>query len=224
MFPSETYLSTDSKYYRLNEILMFNNMIVLPKSLLAVVILREHFLTLHGSRKVLKQNILIVYFVPDVKLLDKALEQLSQRCLVCSSVKAHLSRKLNYGRFSKVKSENCVQIDFIENLPFQTNLLTVINLYSHFLTVYVMKRKSTAQVINNLMSYFGSTGRIRFLTADNAAVFNNRMFDRFMDRMGITKLESVPFHSTARSIIERYNGVLQQGIMSLSFPNSDSWI
>ena len=203
---------------------MFNNMIVLPKSLLAVVILREHFLTLHGSRKVLKQNILIVYFVPDVKLLDKALEQLSQRCLVCSSVKAHLSRKLNYGRFSKVKSENCVQIDFIENLPFQTNLLTVINLYSHFLTVYVMKRKSTAQVINNLMSYFGSTGRIRFLTADNAAVFNNRMFDRFMDRMGITKLESVPFHSTARSIIERYNGVLQQGIMSLSFPNSDSWI
>ena len=73
------------------------------------------------------------------------------------------------------------------------------------------------------MSYIGSNGRIRFLTSDNASVFNNRSFERFLTRMGIYKVESVPFHSTARSVVEKYNQIIQQGLNTLTFPNSEKW-
>ena len=203
--------------------LFYGNKPMLPLSLMSIVILREHFLNMHGSKKVLKQNVLTLFHVSELKLLDRLIDELTNRCLVCLSVKANLNRKLNYGKFSMINSEHSIQLDFIENLPFQTNLLTIVNVYSRFLTVYVMKKKSTAQVINFLMSYIGSNGRIRFLTSDNASVFNNRSFERFLTRMGIYKVESVPFHSTARSVVEKYNQIIQQGLNTLTFPNSEKW-
>ena len=206
-----------------DDMLFYDDKPMLPLSLMSIVILREHFLNMHGSKKVLKQNVLALFHVPESKLLDQLIDELTNRCLVCLSVKANLSRKLNYGKFSMINSEHSIQIDFIENLPFQTNLLTIVNVYSRFLTVFIMKKKSTAQIINFLMSYIGSNGRIRFLTSDNASVFNNRSFERFLTRMGIYKVESVPFHSTARSVVEKYNQIIQQGLNTLTFPNSEKW-
>ena len=61
------------------------------------------------------------------------------------------------------------------------------------------------------------------MTTDNASVFESKKFKEFVDEMGIYKLISSPYRPTARSVVERFNGILQQGLRLLAFPDIEHW-
>ena len=206
-----------------NEVLHFHNKPMLPKSLYGITSMREHYLLLHGSMMSLKDNVMQIYHVPYPGVLKQIIQELIHRCLICMSIKANLQRKVVQGLFPMQKAQHSIQLDFIEGLPSKTNILTVVNMYSRFLTVFVMKKMTTEAVINAMITYIGSTGRISHVTTDNAGLFATKRFEDFLKSLGIFKLTSSPYRPICRAVVERFNGLIQQAVNVLAFPKSEDW-
>ena len=220
---TQSLIDEGNECTKTNEVLFFGKKIVLPTTMYGIVALREHYLSIHGSMGSIKKRVMTFYHIMRIQRLNEIIEEITKRCLLCLVIKNNLRRKLKQGIFPVSKSENSIQLDFIEGLPQKINLLVIVNLYSRYLTVYVMKEIKTENVINCLINYLGNEGRIKWMTTDNASVFESKKFKEFVDEMGIYKLISSPYRPTARSVVERFNGILQQGLRLLAFPDIEHW-
>ena len=222
-FSITNLVSNDSKFSLKNEILFFNEKIVLPTKMYGIVLLREHFSTLHGGIKPILLNAELIYHITDASKLKELATELSKRCIVCLAVKSKLSRKLNYGIFPIKPNTKSIMIDFVENLPGNYAILSVVDVFSNYLTIYPMKAKSTQNVINALTNYIGVHGHQDFVVSDNAKLLVSDDLKKFLHDLGSRKIISSPFRSEARSIVEKLQHLLQQALEVLAFPKSEDW-
>ena len=206
-----------------NGVLFYNDQPILPESLYVMCIMREHILGLHLGTLSLIKTCTNIFYIKNKQLFKTLVERLCKACLSCILVKTEKNRQ-KHGLFKIDKSNICVQMDFIENLPTKNKfLLVLVDIYSRFCTTYVLNNKTTTTVINCLRNYLGNFGVIKYLISDNYAGFRSKEFKKFVKTHGISHPTSAAYKSRARAYVELYNGILQRGLKNLTIFERESW-
>ena len=138
-----------------------------------------------------------------------------ETCLACAVFKTK-SDKVKHGQFKMEKNIRTIQIDFIENLPSKLpHLLTIVDVYSRFLSVYQLPNKKASLVVSCLTNYFGTHGIPDYLVSDNYSGFKGKEMSRFLKSQNVVHPSSAPYRSRSRGLIENFNRLIQSAIKSM---------
>ena len=102
--------------------------------------------------------------------------------------------------------------DFTGPLPSGEHLMLVIDNYSRFPVVKVIKTTSSRTVIPELREIFSLFGRPNTLKTDNGAPFNGNEFSQFADDYGFNHIKITPRWPQANGEAERFMKPLMKAI------------
>jgi len=109
-----------------------------------------------------------------------------------------------------------IQIDFIENLPSKLpHLLTIVDVYSRFLSVYQLPNKKASLIVSYLTNYFGTHGIPDYLVSDNFSGFKGKEITRFLKSQNVIHPTSAPYRSRYQGLIENFNRLIQYAVKSM---------
>ena len=207
-----------------NGVKHFNSKPILPRFLYIHAILREHFLSLHASKLGLENACRNVFHFLNIAELKSLISLVCETCLACAVFKTK-SDKVKHGQFKMEKNIRTIQIDFIENLPSKLpHLLTIVDVYSRFLSVYQLPNKKASLVVSCLTNYFGTHGIPDYLVSDNYSGFKGKEMSRFLKSQNVVHPSSAPYRSRSRGLIENFNRLIQSAIKSmLDVRNSNNY-
>ena len=88
-------------------------------------------------------------------------------------------------------------------------LLTIIDLYSRFPEVCVLRKGTSREVIEHLQALFARFGVPRYLVSDNGSNFVSDEFEVFLKRVGITHVRTSVYFPSSNGVIERFHSTLK---------------
>ena len=201
-----------------NDILCFNGKILLPTQLYLVASLREHFFAVHCSHLMIVQIITQLYHCTEMKVLRDTAKVITKMCLACLAVNYRQTRLVNDGYFPhRIGPRHFLMADLIENVDGdnQVSILTIIDMYSRYLTCYVLDKKTSAELVSAFTQYFAQNGYPQFLATDNATIFQSGTFKSFLAQFNVQLVTSTPYRSRARALVENVNRIIQTAITKL---------
>ena len=216
--------SSESQYEMINGMLYRMNKPYLPPSLIPIALAYGHLIIGHGGRLKLYNWIKNFYYVNSLK---KWVKRFVQSCYVCRVTNYSTNR---YGEFGTLPMGNypmeLIFMDMVEKLPTSREqykyALVIVDAYSRYLAAFPVKSNNTNELIKNLRHFFMLTNfRTRFVCCDNGTNFRSSTMKEFFVQLGITLLDSAPYRSESRGIVERYNGVIQS-VMKKLIENQES--
>ena len=195
-----------------NDIIYGKGKIYLPPTLIPIALSYGHLLLGHGGVIKLFDWMVDNYYVPSLR---SYVVRFLASCYTCRLINFS-RRKMGYFGILPIGEHplDFIYMDIIEDLPPSSDgykhLLMIVDGYSRFIHAYPMKSKTSLEIVRNLRIYLMSTNFVtRYILADNAPGFQSKDTTSFMESVGIKMIESAPFRSESRGIVERYNGVLQ---------------
>ena len=219
----QSKISFPTKAIELNGLMFIDDKCVLPQSLYVFAVLREHFIGLHQGISALISSCKNLFYIENKNMLKSVAEKTCKSCLACILVKSQMDKQ-KHGIFPVKKSNLMVFMDFIEGLPGRNAFLLVfVDLYSRFISTFVLKDKKTNSVLNCIRSYLSTNGVIKYLICDNYSGFRSKEFVKFMNTHSIIQPVSSPYRSRARSIVEIYNQIIQRGLKMLTLHDRENW-
>ena len=142
--------------------------------------------------------------------MGKEAEASVKDCIPCLASVAANSREplrmseLPDGPWDKVSA------DFHGPLPSGHLLLVVIDQYSRYPVVEIIKSTSASASIPMFDKIFGMFGIPLELKSDNGSPFNSMEFDRYSKYMGFTHSPITPVYPQANGLIERFNQMIEK--------------
>ena len=207
----ETYRWTDSEildYKRLkDELLVYSgvvlrgNRIVVPSKLREIAIELAHL----GHQGIVKTKRLIrekVWF-PGI---DKMVKEKVDNCLACQAATPSKSSRIEPLQMTPLPSGlwKTLAMDFLGPFPSGDYLLVVIDEYSRFPQVEIVKSTSAKSIIPRLDAIFARQGNPDELKTDNGSPFNGVEFSNFAKYLGFYHRKVQPLWSRANDEAERF--------------------
>ncbi|XP_046578825.1 uncharacterized protein K02A2.6-like [Haliotis rubra] len=112
--------------------------------------------------------------------------------------------------------------DLLGPLPSGDNILVVVDYYSRFFELYILKKVSTDAIIGCLKKAFLTHGLPYTLKTDNGPQFISDSFEDFMEQEGIIHNTSTPYWPQANGEVERQNRSLLK-ILRISQVEEKNW-
>ena len=198
-------------------IVMRGERIVLPESLRlkAMKIAHEGHLGIEKCKSLLRMK---VYWPK----MQADMERFISNCNACkANSKANAPEPLHPSELPEaVWSE--ISIDFYGPVPTGEKLFVVIDLYSRFPLVEVMKTTNAEATINRLKKHFALYGYPTRLRSDNGPPFNSAKFREYLDDCGIKHVKITPFHPKANATVERFMQVINKCVKTATY-TGHSW-
>ncbi|XP_038106874.1 uncharacterized protein K02A2.6-like [Culex quinquefasciatus] len=194
------YVPFRNELMAVNEIVVRGERLVIPKNLRKKVLEIAHIG--HPGIERTKQRLRAKVWWPN---LDKDAETLVRSCLDCQIVgqpgpaEPLKIRELPQGPWSYLS------MDMLGPLPSGESLLVVIDLYSRFRVVEVLRQTTTTDILKKLKPLFMRLGFPDTLLTDNATNFSSREMMEFCNLYGISLRHSTPYWPQANGETERQN-------------------
>ena len=132
----------DCNFSLKNDLLYFAEKLVMPNTLYKLLALREHFIQVHAGVTTIMKSILSIYHILDRSKLEDTVKLVNSCCMACLAIRPNYKRKQLFGIFHMGKSAGTsLQMDLIENLPGGNHFLTITDVYSKFISCYLIKDK-----------------------------------------------------------------------------------
>lgn len=96
-------------------------------------------------------------------------------------------------------------IDFLGPLPSGDHLLVIIDYYSRYKEIEIMRSISAQETIKVLKKIFSRTGNPASITADNAKQLSSHEFKQFCAEQGIKLFNTIPYWPQQNGEVERQN-------------------
>jgi transposase InsO family protein len=173
--------------------------IVLPQSLQqrAIDLAHESHLGLSKTKALLREKI----WFPNI---DKLVKSTLERCLPCQAVgKPPPPEPLAMTEMPKGPWER-VHLDFYGPLPTGEYLLVVIDRYSRYPEVEIVRATKASTVIPKLDKIFATHGIPRIVKSDNGPPFNGEEYRRYLETLGIKPEFSTPYWPQGNAEAERF--------------------
>ena len=205
-------------FEKVNDLMVFQNKLVLPKALYSIKIAQEHLISAHARvykiGDIIRQNYHIVY----PKDFKKLLKAILDACIACTVHLLHPNR-YKAGIFRPEYKGQVVSLDFIEGLPgANPYLLVFYDTYTKFISAYPLGTKAGINVVRCLANYVASHGPISCLLGDSAFKFNR--IKSFSKENGIHLANSSAYHSTSRAHVESANRRIQLALKTQLLANN----
>ena len=108
-----------------------------------------------------------------------------------------------------------IHLDFTG--PFLGHMfLIIIDAYSKWLEVRIMKSTTSSAIITTLCSIFAQFGLPSIIVTDNARNFTSTEFESFLNRNGIKHLSSPAYHPSSNGLAERAVQSFKQSLLKLT--------
>lgn len=206
-----------------DELLVVNEMVLRGDRLVIPVGLRKRLLELshigHPGIERTKQRLRAKVWWPT---MDKDAEKLVRSCMDCQIVglpgppEPMKLRELPQAPWCQLS------MDMLGPLPSGDSLLVVIDLYSRFRVVEILRQTTSADILKKLKPMFIRLGFPEVLLADNAANFSSSEMKDFCKRYGIQLKHSTPYWPQGNGETERQNRSIMKGIR-ISARNHTDW-
>ncbi|CAB4005564.1 uncharacterized protein K02A2.6-like, partial [Paramuricea clavata] len=173
--------------------------IVLPQSLQqrAIDLAHESHLGLSKTKALLREKI----WFPNI---DKLVKSTLERCLPCQAVgKPPPPEPLAMTEMPKGPWE-MVHLDFYGPLPTGEYLLVVIDRYSRYPEVEIVRSTKASTVIPKLDKIFATHGIPSIVKSDNGPPFNGEEYRRYLETLGIKPEFSTPYWPQGNAEAERF--------------------
>lgn len=200
-------------------VLLRGNRLVIPNTLRNRVIELAH--EAHPGIAAMKRRLRQKVWWPSV---DKQAEECVKRCKECTLVSSlGPPEPLKRTRMPD-KPWNDIAIDFMGPLPSSHNLLVMVDYFSRFTEVVVMKQitaNRTVQVLHETFCRFGVPESIR---ADNGPQFVSGEFKSYCKEYGIELRNTTPYWPQANGEVERANRTILKHLKISQETNNSDWI
>lgn len=197
-----------------NNILLRGTRIILPASLQDRVIKLAH----QGHQGHSKTTAFLREYVwfPNLGKLVKAE---IDSCLACQSLaQPNLPEPLLSTPMPTRPWEH-VKIDFCGPFPSGHYILVIIDCYSRFPEVEILKSTAAKKVIPKLDTIFARHGIPSKLTSDNGPPFQSEEFRRYLQHLGVKHNRSTPLWPQGNSEVEAFNKPLEKAIRAAHVEN-----
>ena len=181
------------------EVVLRGRRIVMPESLRAEVLNIAHA----GHQGIVKTKSLLrskVWFPG----MDKKVERLVSSCIPCQSVSARPRREPL--RMSEMPSGPWQQLacDFKGPMPNGEYLFVIIDEYSRFPIVEIVRSTSASTIVPKMDKIFGEYGIPEVVKSDNGPPFNGADFKNFAETLGFKHRRITPLWPEANGQIENF--------------------
>lgn len=181
-------------------VLLRGTRIVIPQKL------REQTLQLahegHPGMTVMKRRLRAKVWWPQ---MDAHVETFVKKCRGCILVSAQSTPEPLKRTELPSSPWEAVAIDFLGPLPSGHNLLVLVDYYSRYIEVEIMKKIDTFETIKRLKVMFARFGNPRRIKADNGRQFISGEFKQFCRTNNIELNNTIPYWPQQNGEVERQN-------------------
>lgn len=196
----KSYEMIQSELGVVGDMLVRGNKLVVPK------VLRKRMLTLahegHPGETVMKRRLRDRVWWPG---MDREVTAHVSACQGCRLVSLPNKPEPMHRRELPVRPWLDVALDFLGPLPSGEYLLVIIDYYSRYKEVEIMKHITAEETIARLRKIFTRLGLPVTITLDNARQFVSASFEDYCKQNGIMLNYSTPYWPQENGLVERQN-------------------
>ena len=198
------------------KILLRGTRLIIPKSLQAQIIALAH----EGHQGVIKTKQLVrekVWFSG----IDTMVERICKECIMCqAATPTNTSEPLQMTELPEKKWHE-VSVDHVGPFPDGKHVLVIIDDYSRFPIVEVVKSTSTQKTIQQLDKYFSIFGIPSIAKTDNGPAFKSHKFAQFAQYLGFKHRKITLLWPRANGEVENFNKTLGKAIKVAAAENKN---
>ncbi|XP_062556732.1 uncharacterized protein K02A2.6-like [Armigeres subalbatus] len=208
----------ESELYRSGNLVLRESRLVIPMALRKRILQLAH--ESHPGIGTMKRRLRQKVWWPGI---DKDVERMIKSCKSCvivSSLEPHEPLKRTLMPESAWVD---LAADFVGPLPSGHNLLVIVDYFSRFIEVIVMKQITAALTVKAFHETFCRFGMPETLKTDNGPQFISEELGKFCKQFGIELRKTTPYWPQANGEVERVNGMLAKHL-KISQAEDTDWI
>ena len=189
------YWTNQQHFSIVNDLLLFNDRIVIPRDLRMDTLnrLHESHLGITKCRALAQSSV----WWPNI---SSAIEEMIKKCGVCSKLRPDVREPLLPSSFpSRPWSRVAADLFYLKGKTY----LAVTDYYSRWPEIRILEDQSSATLINKLKSIIATHGIPDVVVSDNGPQFASAQFQKFTSNYGFTHVTSSPRYPQSNGMIER---------------------
>lgn len=206
----------EAELYRSGNILMRGDRLIVPETLRSRILEIAH--ETHPGIVSMKRKLRQKVWWPGI---DKEVERLVKKCKSCTIVSALDPPEPL--RSTRMPERPWVDLaaDFVGPLPSGDNLLVIVDYFSRFIEVIVMRQTTATLTVKAFHETFCRFGMPESLKTDNGPQFKSDEFKKFCDLYGIKIRKTTPYWPQANGEVERVNGMIKKHLRISQVEDTD---
>lgn len=189
-----------SELCRVNNLLLRGDRLVIPANLKTRMLDIAH--EAHPGMVTMKRRLRQKVWWP---LLDMEVEAYVKRCKQCTLVSAPNPPEPLIRTELPDQAWTDLAIDFVGPLPSGHNLLVIIDYFSRFTEVIIMRQTTASLTVKALHETFCRFGMPDSIKSDNGPQFVSGELQQFCKQFGIEHRKTTPYWPQANGEVERFN-------------------
>lgn len=189
--------------------LMYGERVVIPRSLQLFVLKQFHIG--HPGMNRMKAVMRSYVYWP---FMDKAVEEYVVRCRRCAEVAKDPPKVESQPWPETTKPWVRLHVDYAGPISGQY-FLVVVDSYSKWPEIYVVRRPSTSETLLHLRQLFGRFGTPNVLVSDNGTQFTSLEFAEFCKQNGIEHVRTPPYHPKSNGQAEKFVDILKRALLKM---------
>ncbi|XP_054257479.1 uncharacterized protein K02A2.6-like [Macrosteles quadrilineatus] len=182
-----------------NQCVLWGSRVVVPEKLRSAVIQLLH--DQHPGINRMKMLARSFVWWPGI---DKTIEETVLSCHVCQCTRNAVA-KVPLCQWPRASSRwQRIHVDYAEDPLTRQQMLIVVDSFSKWLEVFIMKSTTSFKTIEKLRTLFASFGLPEELVSDNGPNFASGEFREFLSNNGIKFTLSPPYHPAPNGAAERF--------------------
>ena len=210
------YLQVKNELCTFGQLLLRGFRLVIPQKLRERVLELAH----KGHQGIVKMKCRLRSKVWRPKM-DADAEKLCKSCYGCQAVSEYAAPEPMARAFPPSGPWQDCAADILGSLPSGKNLLVVIDYYSRYFEVVILKSTTSARIIDSLKPIFSRFGVPYTLKTDNGSQFVSDEFEAFLAENGIEHRKAPPLWPQANGEVERQNRTLLKVIRIAQIDQKD---
>lgn len=194
----------EAELYRSGNLLMRGDRLIVPEALRSRVLELAH--ESHPGIVSMKRRLRQKVWWPGV---DKEVEKLVKSCKACTIVAALDPPEPLQSTRMPERPWVDLAADFVGPLPSGENLLVIVDYFTRFIEVIVMKQITASLTVKAFHETFCRFGMPKTLRTDNGPQFKSNEFKTFCEQFGIEIRKTTPYWPQANGEVERVNGMIK---------------
>jgi hypothetical protein len=151
--------------------------------------------------------------------MDKDIEDIVKNCAQCQAVKPDPAKVETHIWEPAKQPFERIHIDFAGPFRNGAYFLIIVDAYSKWMDVDIMRTTTTEATIKVLRRFFSNYGIPFYLVSDNGPQFTSEAFKDFMKSNGIFHKRGAPYHPATNGQAERCIQTIKQKLKSLETKN-----
>lgn len=215
---SRQFKPFNTELCKVGHLLLRGDRLVIPNNLRARTLKVAH--ESHPGIEIMKRRLRLKVWWPH---LDKDVEKYVRQCKACTLVSA-LDPPMPI-HCTKMPDRAWVDLaaDFLGPLPSGHSLLVIIDYFSRFTEIIVMKQTTATLTVRALHETFCRFGFPESLKTDNGPQFISSEFQRFCSQFGIDHRKTTPYWPQANGEVERMNRTIVKRLKISQETDGSDW-